>query len=119
MMDEDDFRVIGPNDSRLNSYTKMDGKTIAVSGTQRAVDQAGVADEYAYQLKKRGTEMRRDIREEQILEAYAAVGYTETKWEDLLPIERNRWREQNRLYNLQGNYGCKLNKGSWFELIRK
>ena len=28
---------------------------------RRAVDQAGVADEYAYQLKKRGTEMRRDI----------------------------------------------------------
>jgi hypothetical protein len=32
-----------------------------VSGTRRAVDQAGVADEYAYQLKKRGTELRRDV----------------------------------------------------------
>ena len=32
-----------------------------MSGTKRAVDQAGVADEYAYQLKKRGTEMRRDV----------------------------------------------------------
>ena len=108
--------MIGPNDSRLDSYTKMDGKTIAVSGTTRAVDQADVKDEYAYQIKKSGTEMRRDIREKQILDAYAAAGYVETKWDDLLPIERNRLREQNRLYNLQGNYGHKLYKGSWFEL---
>ena len=32
-----------------------------MSGTRKAVDQAGVADEYAYQLKKRGTELRRDL----------------------------------------------------------
>ena len=34
---------------------------MALSGTRRAIDQAGVADEYAYQLKKRGTELRRDV----------------------------------------------------------
>ena len=45
----------------MGNYTQINGKTIAVSGTKRAVDQAGVADEYAYQLKKRGTEMRRDV----------------------------------------------------------
>ena len=56
-----DFAVVGPNRSRLGNYTQINGKTIAVSGTKRAVDQAGVADEYAYQLKKRGTEMRRDV----------------------------------------------------------
>ena len=55
------FNVIGPNRSRLGNYTQINGKTIAVSGTRRAIDQAGVADEYAYQLKKRGTELRRDI----------------------------------------------------------
>jgi len=33
---------------------------VEVTGTKRAVDQAGVADEYAYQLKKRGVEMKRD-----------------------------------------------------------
>lgn len=52
---------VGPFRTRLGNYTQINGKTIAVSGTKRAVDQAGVADEYAYQLKKRGTEMRRDI----------------------------------------------------------
>ena len=55
------FAHTGPNRTRLGNYTQINGKTIAVSGTRRAVDQAGVADEYAYQLKKRGTELRRDV----------------------------------------------------------
>ena len=55
------FQAAGPNRTRLGNYTQINGKTIAVSGTRRAVDQAGVADEYAYQLKKRGTELRRDV----------------------------------------------------------
>ena len=55
------FNVEGPNRSRLGNYTQINGKTIAVSGTRRAIDQAGVADEYAYQLKKGGTELRRDL----------------------------------------------------------
>tara|TARA_R110000822_G_scaffold4672_1_gene20160 strand:- start:3691 stop:4836 length:1146 start_codon:yes stop_codon:yes gene_type:complete len=53
--------LVGPLRSRLGNYTQINGKSIAVSGTRRAVDQAGVADEYAYQLKKRGTELRRDV----------------------------------------------------------
>ena len=57
----DDFNPVGPHRTRLGNYTQINGKTIAVSGTRRAIDQAGVADEYAYQLKKRGTEMRRDV----------------------------------------------------------
>ena len=70
------FAVSGPNRTRLGNYTQINGKTIAVSGTRRAVDQAGVADEYAYQLKKRGTELRRDV-EHDIIHAHnvsAAVG---------------------------------------------
>lgn len=49
-----------PFRTRLGNYTQINSKTVTVTGTKRAVDQAGVADEYAYQLKKRGTEMRRD-----------------------------------------------------------
>jgi hypothetical protein len=70
------FAESGPNRTRLGNYTQINGKTIAVSGTRRAVDQAGVADEYAYQLKKRGTELRRDV-EFDLVHAYntaAAVG---------------------------------------------
>ena len=56
-----DFADTGKNRTRLGNYCQINGKTIAISGTRRAIDQAGVADEYAYQLKKRGTELRRDV----------------------------------------------------------
>ena len=59
--DSADADFTAPNRTRLGNYTQINGKTIAVSGTRRAIDQAGVADEYAYQLKKRGTELRRDV----------------------------------------------------------
>jgi hypothetical protein len=70
------FAISGPNRTRLGNYTQINGKTIAVSGTRRAVDQAGVADEYAYQLKKRGTELRRDVEHDMIhsFNVSAAVG---------------------------------------------
>jgi hypothetical protein len=70
------FAESGPNRTRLGNYTQINGKTIAVSGTRRAVDQAGVADEYAYQLKKRGTELRRDVEHDMIhsFNTSAAVG---------------------------------------------
>ena len=55
-----------PDRVRLGNYTQINSKTISVSNTKRAVDQAGVADEYAYQLKKRGTEMRRDVESDLI-----------------------------------------------------
>jgi len=74
--DGDFFNKSGPNRTRLGNYTQINGKTIAVSGTRRAVDQAGVADEYAYQLKKRGTELRRDVEHDMIhsFNVSAAVG---------------------------------------------
>ena len=72
---DDSFNIIGPNRSRLGNYTQINGKTIAVSGTRRAIDQAGVADEYAYQLKKRGTELRRDL-EFDLIHSYNAASAT-------------------------------------------
>ena len=67
------FNVTGPHRSRLGNYAQINGKTIAVSGTRRAIDQAGVADEYAYQLKKRGTELRRDL-ERDLVHSYQVAG---------------------------------------------
>ena len=66
---------ITPNRVRYGNRTQINGKTIAVSGTKRAVDQAGVADEYAYQLKKRGTELRRDL-EFDLIHSYNVSGQT-------------------------------------------
>ena len=69
-----EFNTVGPVRSRLGNYTQINGKTIAVSGTRRAVDQAGVADEYAYQLKKRGTELRRDVESDLVHKYQIASG---------------------------------------------
>ena len=69
------FATTGPNRTRLGNYTQINGKTIAVSGTRRAIDQAGVADEYAYQLKKRGTELRRDV-EHDLIHSFNTSGQT-------------------------------------------
>ena len=47
--------------TRLGNYTQIFAEVLSVSNTKRDVDQAGVADEYAYQLKKKGTEIKRDL----------------------------------------------------------
>ena len=39
-----------PYRTRLGNYCQINSKTVTVTGTKRAVDEAGVADEYAYQL---------------------------------------------------------------------
>lgn len=46
---------------RLGNYTQISRKTVIVSGTQRAVDNAGVADELAYNVAKMGRELKRDV----------------------------------------------------------
>ena len=47
--------------TRVGNYCQIASKTISVSGTQRAVNTAGRADEYSYQLAKRGREIKRDM----------------------------------------------------------
>lgn len=47
--------------TRVGNYCQISRKVVSVSGTQRAVDSAGRADEYAYQLAKRGREIKRDM----------------------------------------------------------
>lgn len=47
--------------TRVGNYCQIASKTISVSGTQRAVNAAGRADEYSYQLAKRGREIKRDM----------------------------------------------------------
>ncbi|WPZ05494.1 DUF5309 domain-containing protein [Pelagerythrobacter marinus] len=58
--------------SRLNNYTQLSDKAVSVSSTARAVDNAGYADELAYQVSKRAKELKRDI-ETRINGNFAAV----------------------------------------------
>lgn len=46
---------------RVANYLQIADKTVAVSGTLEAVDKAGRKNELAYQLAKRGKELKRDL----------------------------------------------------------
>lgn len=47
--------------TRLFNYTQISDKVARVTGTQRAVNSAGRSDEMAYQIMKRGSELKRDM----------------------------------------------------------
>lgn len=59
-VDFDDITESTQFRTRLGNYTQIFGDTLSVSNTKQKVDQAGVKDEFKYQIKKIGTEIRRD-----------------------------------------------------------
>lgn len=46
---------------RLNNYTQISSKTIKVTGTSDATDQFGKSKEFAYQMAKKGKELKKDM----------------------------------------------------------
>lgn len=68
--------------TRLNNRTQISTKDARVSGTGRAVNTAGRADELDYQLLKRGRELRRDM-ETSLLLNNAKVTGTSTQASEL------------------------------------
>lgn len=59
-VDFDDITESTQFRTRLGNYTQIFGDKLSVSNTKQKVDQAGVKDEFKYQIKKIGTEIRRD-----------------------------------------------------------
>ena len=47
--------------SRLTNYTQISSKSVTISGTDDAVDNAGMGTQIAYQLAKMGKEIKRDM----------------------------------------------------------
>jgi hypothetical protein len=47
--------------TRVGNYTQISSKTVSVSGSNDAADSAGRASEMAYQLAKKGMELKRDM----------------------------------------------------------
>lgn len=47
--------------TRVGNYTQISRKTLILSGTLEAIDKAGRKSELAYQLAKRGQELKRDM----------------------------------------------------------
>ena len=46
---------------RLNNRTQISAKSVTISGTDDAVDNAGMSTQMAYQLAKMGKELKRDM----------------------------------------------------------
>lgn len=58
--DDAAYATVAPT-TRVSNYTQISRKAIIVSGTARAVDTAGRADEFEYQAAKRAKELKRDM----------------------------------------------------------
>lgn len=70
------FPVVG-QPIRVFNYAQISRKTLVVSGTAEVVDKAGRKSEMAYQLAKKGKELKRDM--ESIVVAANAGGVTQPK----------------------------------------
>ena len=62
---------------RLNNINQIQEKTLQISGTNMVQDNAGYASEQAYQIAKKGLEMKRDM-EYTLLRGAAAEGQAKT-----------------------------------------
>jgi len=63
---------------RLQNYAQISRKTIILSNTEEVVNKAGRRSELAYQIAKRGSELRRDQEFTLLNGAVAAAGSTST-----------------------------------------
>jgi len=63
---------------RLQNYAQISRKTIVLSATEEVVNKAGRRSELAYQIAKRGSELRRDQEFTLLNGAVAAAGNTTT-----------------------------------------
>src|SRR5579863_4477016 len=58
--------------TRLGNYTQISRKTVIIAGTEEAVRKAGRKSEIAYQVAKKGKELKRDIE-------YNTIGLNQAK----------------------------------------
>jgi hypothetical protein len=63
---------------RLQNYAQISRKTIILSATEEVVNKAGRRSELAYQIAKRGSELKRDQEFTMLNGAVAAAGNTST-----------------------------------------
>ena len=52
--------------ARVGNYTQIASKTVSVTGSNEAADAAGRASQMAYQLAKKGMELKRDMEKTQL-----------------------------------------------------
>lgn len=78
-LEGDDSTYTTPSSStRVGNYQQILNKTCIVSGTLEAVDKAGRQSEMAYQVAKRGAELKRDLEKTMLENIGADAGGTGT-----------------------------------------
>jgi len=86
--------------TRLGNYTQISDKVPRVTGTQRAVDSAGRADEFAKQIFKMGKELKRDV-ESSLLASNAKVVGTSSTARECAGVEA--WIATNTSFGVTGS----------------
>lgn len=71
--DDATFATVSPT-VMLSNYTQIFSKTVMVSGTADAVKKYGRAEEFAYQIAKKGKELKRDIEYSLVRNSHSTAG---------------------------------------------
>lgn len=71
--DVSSFDAVSPT-VRLGNYTQISRKTVVIAGTEEVVNKAGRKSELAYQLAKKGKELKRDMEAICLANQGAAAG---------------------------------------------
>lgn len=73
--DDSTYATASPT-TMLSNYTQISKKTVMVSGTADAVRKYGRKEEFAYQIAKRGRELKRDIEYAMVTNQGSSAGST-------------------------------------------
>ncbi len=71
--DDSTYAIASPT-TMLSNYTQISKKTVMVSGTADAVRKYGRKEEFAYQIAKRGKELKRDIENALVTNQASSAG---------------------------------------------
>jgi hypothetical protein len=75
--DDSTYATASPT-TMLSNYTQISKKTVMVSGTADAVRKYGRKEEFAYQIAKRGKELKRDIENALVTDQASSAGGSST-----------------------------------------
>lgn len=88
------------NSSRLTNHTQIGEKTVFISDTEQAVDQAGITDRMAYEMGKAMRELKRDMENALVGLNNAKVAGNESTARELASVQS--WIATNDVFNSGG-----------------
>lgn len=100
-LEGDDPTAIAVSDTtRLTNHTQIMEKTVVISETDQAVEQAGLQDRLAYEMAKKMKELKRDMEHAFVGVSNAKVSGAEATAREL--ASANTWIHTNTVFNSGG-----------------